>query len=183
VILARGIWSFGDGKSVTIKAPANPELSHYYPYPGVFEVTLITESIAGCTDTITKTIRRTPCINAAIATVDTIVCQKRTMRFSETSTCEAPIASWQWFFGDNTSAVYTSPQQFIEHTYAVAGNYTVKMVVATQMVGGMVTDTATSEVAVKPAAKASYKWQDVCLGAKTVFENRTLPNNTVISGY
>ena len=92
------------------------------------------------------------------------------MSFSETSTCQAPIASWQWFFGDNTSVTYTTPQPYVEHTYAAAGNYTVKMVVATQMVGGMVTDTATSQVDVKPAAKAAYAWQDVCSGNSTEFE-------------
>jgi gliding motility-associated-like protein len=57
------------------------------------------------------------------------------------------------------------------------------MVVATQMVGGIVTDTASSQVAVKPAAKASYQWQDVCVGSKTLFDNQTQNNNTIIKSY
>jgi PKD repeat protein len=51
------------------------------------------------------------------------------------------------------------------------------------MVGGMVTDTASSQVAVKPAATASYKWQDVCIGNKTLFDNQTQDNNTIIKSY
>jgi len=181
--VARWTWNFGDGNTQVIDAPANPDVNHYYPYPGIYNVTLITESDAGCRDTITRTIRRTPCIAAEFAVNDTIVCQKRRMHFTETSTCQAPIASWQWFFGDNTSVTYTTPQPYVEHTYAIAGNYTVKMVVATQMVGGMVTDTASSQVSVKPAATAAYKWQDVCIGSKTEFENLTNNNNTTITGY
>jgi PKD repeat protein len=181
--IARWIWNFGDGKSDTIDAPDSPNVNHSYPYPGVFDVTLVTQSVAGCSDSITKTLRRTPCISAEFAINDTIVCQKRSMRFTESSTCQAPIASWQWYFGDNTSVTYTSPQAFVEHTYAVAGNYTVKMVVATQMVGGMVTDTASNQVTVKPAAKAAYKWQDVCIGYSSEFENQTQSNSTIIKNY
>ena len=105
------------------------------------------------------------------------------MRFSDHSTCQAPIASWQWFFGDNTSVTYTTPQPFVEHTYAMAGNYTVKMVVATQMVGGMVTDTATSQVIVKPAAKAAYHGRMFASGKATEFSNLTQNNNTTIKNY
>lgn len=181
--IARWTWNFGDGKSKTINAPANPNVNHYYSTPGIYEATLITQSLAGCSDTLRKTVRRTPCIRAAIAVKDPVVCQKRSMKFTESSTCEAPIASWQWFFGDNTSATFTSPQPFIEHTYKVSGNYTVKMVVATQMVGGIATDTAISQVAVQPAAKAGYQWQDVCIGKSTLFDNLSQNNNTTIKSY
>jgi PKD repeat protein len=181
--ITRWIWKFGDGKSKTVNSPANPNVNYYYKYPGIFHVTLIVQSEAGCSDTIIKTIHRTPCIAAAFKVSDPVVCQKRSMKFTETSTCQAPIASWQWFFGDNTSATFTSPQASIEHTYAVPGNYTVKMVVATQMVGGLVTDTASNQVSVKPAAKAAYQWQDVCAGNSTLFENQTQSNNTTIKSY
>jgi len=47
----------------------------------------------------------------------------------------------------------------------------------------VVTDTASNPVAVKPAAKAAYRWQDVCVGTSTVFENQTQDNNTTIKSY
>jgi PKD repeat protein len=181
--IAHWTWDFGDGNSQVIDAPAIADVEHYYPVPGVYNVTLITESEAGCSDTVTKAIRRTPCISAQLAISDTTVCQKRTMHFTESSVCQAPIASWQWFFGDNTSETYTTQKAVIEHTYAVAGIYTVKLVIATQMVGGMVTDTASTQVAVKPAAKAGYSWEDVCIGNTTQFENLTKNNNTTIKSY
>jgi PKD repeat protein len=181
--IIRWTWQFGDGKSSTVDFPANPNVTHYYTYPGVYQVTLITQSEAGCIDTIIKTIRRTPCIAAAFKVSDPVVCVKRTMKFTESSTCQAPIASWTWYFGDNTSATFTSPQQIVQHTYSVPGNYTVKMVVATQMVGGLATDTASNQVAVKPAASAAYQWQDVCVGSSTTFENQTKDNNTIIKSY
>lgn len=181
--IARWIWTFGDSKSKIIDAPENPDISHIYSIPGSYKVTLVTETENGCRDTITKTVLRKPCIAAAFKVSDEVVCQKRSMKFTESSTCQAPIASWTWYFGDNTSARFTNPQPFIEHTYAIAGNYNVKMVVATQMVGGLVTDTASSKVAVKPAAKALYKWQDVCVGSKTLFDNQSQDNNTIIKSY
>ncbi len=181
--IIRWTWNFGDGKSKTVDSPASPDVTHYYTYPGVYKVTLIAQSEAGCIDTIIKTIRRTPCIAAAFKVSDPVVCVKRTMKFTESSTCQAPIASWTWYFGDNTSTTFTSPQQNVEHTYAVPGNYTVKMVVATQMVGGLATDTASNQVAVKPAARAAYKWQDVCVGSSTTFENQSQNNNTTIKSY
>jgi PKD repeat protein len=181
--IIRWTWKFGDGKSKTVDSPASPNVTHYYTYPGVYQVTLIAQSEAGCIDTIIKTIRRTPCIAAAFKVSDPVVCVKRTMKFTESSTCQAPIASWTWYFGDNTSKTFTSPQQNIEHTYSVPGNYTVKMVVATQMVGGLATDTASNQVLVKPAARAAYKWQDVCVGSSTTFENQSQNNNTTIKSY
>jgi PKD repeat protein len=57
------------------------------------------------------------------------------------------------------------------------------MVVATQMVGGMVTDTASQQITVLPAATASYSWHDECFGKSTEFENKSTNNNTTISGY
>lgn len=177
------IWKFGDGKTKAVYAPGNPNVNHYYQYPGVYEVTLITQSDAGCSDTIKKQISRIPCMKAAFAVSDPVVCQKRSMKFSETSTCEAPIASWQWFFGDGTSATYSSQQPVVEHTYAAPGNYQVKMVVATQMVGGMATDTARGQVAVNPAAKAAYSFQDACVGTSTTFQNQSQNNNTTIKNY
>lgn len=181
--ITRWIWNFGDGKSKIVDYPSSPNVNHYYTYPGIYSVTLITQTAAGCSDTISKTIRRTPCIAASFKVSDPVVCVKRTMKFTESSTSQAPIASWQWFFGDNTSATYTSPQQSVEHTYSVPGNYTVRMVVATQMVGGLATDTASNQVSVKPAAKAAYKWQDVCAGSSTLFDNQTQNNNTTIKSY
>jgi len=181
--IATWFWDFGDGQTLINNAPSASDVTHYYPFPGIFTVTLITESVAGCTDTTSVTVRRTPCISAEIAINDTIVCQKRSMRFSDASTCQAPIASWQWFFGDNSSVTYTSPQTVVEHTYAAAGNYTVKMVVATQMVGGLVTDTASTQVAVKPTAKPDYSWKNVCTGNNTEFTNLTKSNNTTIKSF
>ncbi|HNW52991.1 MAG TPA: PKD domain-containing protein, partial [Bacteroidales bacterium] len=181
--IAQWIWKFGDGKMKVVNTPSNPDVTHYYRYPGIYEVTLITQSEAGCYDTIIKQIRRTPCMKAAFAVNDPVVCQKRSMKFTETSSCEAPIASWQWFFGDGTSVTYTSPQPFVEHTYATPGNYKVKMVVATQMVGGMATDTAGGQVAVNPAAIAAYSFKDACVGNATTFDNLTQNNNTTIKSY
>lgn len=181
--IKRWIWQYGDGKADTINSPQHPDVSHFYTYPGIYMVTLTTESFGGCINSITDTIRRIPCMESAFSVLDTVVCQNRTMYFSENSSSQVPIASWQWFFGDGTSATYTSDQPIVTHEYSIAGTYKVTMVIATQMVGGIVTDSSSRQVVVKPAPTAAYTFKNACLGNDVPFTNTTLNNNTALKNY
>jgi PKD repeat protein len=129
------------------------------------------------------TVRRTPCISSAFVSTDTLVCQKKTMHFTDMSTCQAPIASWTWDFGDNTVKTFTSPQPVVSHTYTEAGAYTVRLTVATNMVGGAVTATSEQPVGVNPAPKTDFTWKDVCIGNETPFTNTTTGNGSQVRDY
>jgi len=177
------IWNYGDGSSDTIQSPVSPNVNHYYTFPGIYFTTLTTISTGGCTSTVTDTVRRTPCIVSTFDAVDSLLCQKKEMHFVDMSTCQAPIASWTWDFGDNTVTTFTQPQAVVKHAYTEAGTFTVKLTVATQMVGGAVTATSSQQVAVNPAPKSNFTWKDVCIGAETPFTNTTTGNGSQVKDY
>jgi gliding motility-associated-like protein len=177
------IWEFGDGTADTIQAPASADVIHYYPNPGAYKVNFTSISEHGCQASISDTVRRFPCMVSDFRTIDTLICQHSAITFADSSTCGGPIASWLWDFGDNSTASYISHQPNISHIYKSAGTYIVKLVITTQMVGGMSSDTSSSPVKVNPSPVAKFIAQDVCKGIPAKFTNSTAGNGTQISGY
>jgi len=52
-------------------------------------------------------------------------CADKVTTFNDLTTSAAPIAKWEWDFGDGTQQTYTSPP--FTHTYTQAGSYTVSL--------------------------------------------------------
>lgn len=182
--LTQWIWEFGDGNTVTINAPANPNVSHSYPNAGLYMTSLTVTNAHGCVSSVTDSVKRLPCIASNFNINDTTACQNRTMHFSDMSTCAGPIANWMWDFGDGTTQAYTSPQDLVEHTFTSAGTYTVRLVVNTQLVGGVAAaDTSAKAVWVHPAPRAQFVWNDVCLSTSSEFKNTTNQNGLQVRDY
>jgi PKD repeat protein len=122
-------WDFGDGSTSTDQSP-----SHTYTEPGVYTVSLTVTNAGG---TNTKT--RTAYVTALALTADfqaspTFGTVPLVVAFTDTS-IGAP-TGWAWEFGDGA----TSNEQHPDHTYAVAGIYTVSLTV-TNAVGATSTKT------------------------------------------
>jgi gliding motility-associated-like protein len=114
-------WIFGDGYSSTQVSP-----SHTYQLPGYYNVTLIATNSGGCTKSLTKpsyihvyeppaiafTAPQSYCITPGVAT------------FNSTITGTPPYA-YSWTFGDGGTSSVANPT----HTYALAGIYTVTLIV------------------------------------------------------
>jgi PKD repeat protein len=177
------IWEFGDGTYDTILSPANPNVSHLYPNPGAYKVTFTSISEHGCLASISDTVRRFPCMMSDFRTIDTLICQHSAITFADSSTCGGPIASWFWDFGDNSTSSYIAHQPNITHIYQNPGTYTVKLVITTQMVGGMSSDSSSRPVKVNPSPIAKFIAHDVCMGLPAEFINSTAGNGSQISGY
>jgi len=177
------VWEFGDGTSDTISAPGSPNVSHLYPNPGAYKVTFTSISEHGCQASIADTVRRFPCMVSDFRAVDTLICQHSAITFADSSTCGGPIASWYWDFGDNSNASYIAHKSNVTHIYQNPGTYTVKLVITTQMVGGMSSDSSSHPVKVNPSPVAKFVAQDVCMGIPADFVNSTAGNGTQISGY
>ena len=131
-------WSFGDGKTSTVKNPA-----YTYTKAGKYTVSLTVKNAAG---TNTKTIKNYITVNAAPV--------KPVASFSASPTSgKAPLkvqftdksanspTSWKWSFGDGTYSTAKSPA----HTYSKAGKYTVSLTVknakgsSTKTISGYIT--------------------------------------------
>jgi len=153
-------WDFGDGATSTQQNP-----SHVYNNPGTYQVTLIVRNSYGCQDTITKTLNILPLVTAEF-TFDT-VCAQTPMHFTDqSSTGLGTIQYWYWDFGDGHSSNLQNP----EHTYFMAGTYTVTLI-ATNSSG--VSDTVKHQVLVLEAPYADFTSSQVCFGNPTAFLNQS----------
>ncbi|MGG9961056.1 PKD domain-containing protein [Ferruginibacter sp. SUN106] len=109
-------WDFGDGGTSFVTSP-----SYTYLTGGSFTVSLITQSSAGCVDTLTKP--------AAVIIRDVVsdftgpasICQGVTANFLNTSIPAS--ASSFWDFGDATFSALTNPTK----VYTTPGVYNVKL--------------------------------------------------------
>lgn len=110
-------WDFGDGTSAQI---ANP--SHFYSYPGVFNVVLTVTGPGGCTDTRTKqVVVRGP---SGTFTYNPLTgCNPLTIGFTATTIDRI---SFIWDFNDGTTT--PTPDSVISHTYTNPGVYLPKMI-------------------------------------------------------
>lgn len=108
-------WDFGDGNTSTVQNP-----THTYTKPGVYSVRLIVSNSSG-SDTIVKTVAFPVLLYGAFEAP----AQAMTgidVQFIDSSQVAT---SWQWFFGDGSTAVVQNPI----HKYNTPGIYNVTLVV------------------------------------------------------
>jgi len=157
-------WNFGDGSGAT-------QLPHTYNSYGSFDVTLIAQNAAGCSDSLKKR--------------DFIKIQKPVVSFvdgqkggcapflaSFKAAVETPdeVVSYQWNFGDGTTSNLPEPT----HTYANTGTYTTTLTITTST---GCAETITLEDAVKVGTKPSASFtgapRDVCANIPVQFTSIT----------
>lgn len=146
-------WNFGDGSPLnTMQNPA-----HTYAAPGTYSVTLVTENVFGCIDSIVQNAVVNP-LPVAAFDFDT-VCLNTTTTFIDQSTSAI---GWQWNFGDAGTSTANSPT----HTYALDGTYNVQQIV-TNVFG--CTDTIVQSIIVNPNPVSLYNASTACHTYPTQF--------------
>jgi PKD repeat protein len=117
------LWRFGDGATATV---INPQ--HKYASAGNYEVTLITKSNSGCTDSVTKTVTVYPRPKADFLAAD--VCQGNAMQFTDNSSVsQGSVSKYFWIF----DATDTSTAQNPKYTFNDTGAHTVYLAVETNL--------------------------------------------------
>jgi len=130
-------WSFGDGSSSILKNP-----SHIYASAGSYNVQLIvSDSMASCSDTITKMINVTGG-SACQAIYSYSANTNNSLSVNFTDQSQGFPYMWFWDFGDGNSSTLQNPT----HTYAQSGNYTVSLSITTQSCN----DSTTQQITVLP---------------------------------
>ncbi|MFA5267441.1 MAG: PKD domain-containing protein [Methanoregula sp.] len=131
-------WDFGDGATATVKNPV-----HTYEATGNYTVTLVVTNDLG-TDTVTKTeyfhAYDPAAPTAALSANKTSWSAPAAIQFYDRS-AGFP-TSWQWDFGDGTTATVKNPV----HTYEATGNYTITLTATNEL--GSDTKTATDYIIV-----------------------------------
>ncbi|MBK9046013.1 MAG: PKD domain-containing protein [Bacteroidetes bacterium] len=110
-------WDFGNGQTA---ATANASAS--YNSGGTYPVSFIVTNAAGCADTATATVTAYDQPVAIASTVDTVGCAPHNVTFANNSLNGT---GYLWNFGDGTTSTLQTPS----HTYSIAGNYIVTLIV------------------------------------------------------
>ncbi len=149
-------WTFGDSGSGTGKNP-----THTYVNAGQYNVGLTVTTDKGCSNSTTQqvTITQSP---VASFNVDP-ACVNQTTKLTDTST--GGVSSWQWKIG---AVVYNS--QNPQHTFSVAGNYSVQLNVTGQ---NSCTSTITKQVVVPVVPTVAFEVRNPCASQDAVFTDVT----------
>jgi gliding motility-associated-like protein len=151
-------WDFGDGSP--LNNSQNP--SHTYATAGTFPVTIVTQNLFGCTDSITNNVTVYP-LPVANYVADT-VCQGAPSTFTDASSFAV---GWNWNFGDATpNSAVASPT----HSYAAQGTYTVTLVVFNAQ---GCSDTIAQTVIVRPNPVSSFTATTACHTYATIYTDNS----------
>lgn len=104
-------WDFGDGENED-----GPEVEHTYADSGTFQVTLQVTDDLGSTTTFTDGVTTNSPPVAAFTFQPSAPLLNETVQFTDTSSDDSAVTSWQWDLGDGT----TSTEQHPDHTYTEA---------------------------------------------------------------
>lgn len=150
-------WSFGDGTTANTQ-----NTSHDYSLAGTYEVSLITENVFGCSDTISEFITVHP-LPIAEFEFDN-VCLNAVTTITDLST---DAVSWEYDFGDGNGAFEANPT----HLFATDGNQTVQQVVTNQF---GCKDTISHSVIVFSNPTADFIADTACFSFPTTFNNNSI---------
>ncbi|NOT49750.1 MAG: PKD domain-containing protein [Chitinophagaceae bacterium] len=124
--IASYFWDFGDGYTQTTTVP---DATHLYTSWGNFLPKVIMEDPSGCLIALTglDTVLVTGA-NTKFGLDRKLFCDFGTVSFSDSTTFNDPVVTYNWNFGDGN----TSTQQNPVHTYTSPGIYTVSLATITQ---------------------------------------------------
>jgi gliding motility-associated-like protein len=159
--IANYAWTFEPGQTSGLQNP-----TYTFANPGIYNVSLIVTSNAGCSDTIVKQVLVSPGANANF--VLNAGCLGTPATFQDLSSAPGGvITSWAWNFGDNSG---TSVQQNPAYNYNAGGTYTVELIV--QSNNGCA-DTTTQTVTIDPIPTADFSGSPVtgCVSLPVTFND------------
>ncbi|MFC2106903.1 PKD domain-containing protein [Bacteroidota bacterium] len=153
--ITRWLWDFGDGSTIVVNSPDNPDVSHQYASGGSYNVSLTALDTDSCENTRTKTV---VVESSPIAGFNQInACQGEPVQFTDLSSVNGGgnIVSWYWEFGDPNSGVNnTSAVQHPIHLFmGPTDTYDVQLII--ENAGGC-TDTITKEITLDLLPDVSY---------------------------
>ncbi len=173
--VVRWIWDFGDGNMQTVVHPDNPNVTHLYPNPGIYNATLMVIASDSCNNSETQaiTIHPNPVANFDFSSA----CDSMPVSFSDLTQNNGGgnITQWHWNFGDPVTGVNnTSGIQNPNHVYSAPGQYTVQLIAWT---ANGCTDTISRQIVVKSKPPVDFTTQNNCQGIAVQFQ----PNNIVMN--
>jgi len=131
--IASYTFNFGDGTAPVTTVAPTATAQHTYAAAGPYTVTLAVTDVASnvsapVTTSFTVQQNTAPVARLTLSQLATPALTARADGSTSTDTDYAPIASYQFTFGDGTAPVTTTaPTAVAQHTYAASGTYTVTL--------------------------------------------------------
>lgn len=154
-------WDFGDGNTSIVTNP-----SHTYTTPGIYDVTLVVQNLAGCLDSMIVQINVYPDPVAAFTLSSTVSCSVPvTVNLINTS---SGATGYQWDLGNSQTSTLNNPSV----TYTANGTYSISLI-ATNSYG--CSDTASYTYGIYPSPVISYtpNITEGCEDLTVAFSNQT----------
>ncbi|MEM6766366.1 MAG: PKD domain-containing protein, partial [Bacteroidota bacterium] len=164
-------WDFGDGNTSIAQNPSNT-----YTTPGTYTAILTTTDGSGCQLSSQVTINVYGLPAAEFNALDRIGCAPEAITFVDQSTGPAPIASWNWDFGDGGTSNATNPT----YTYTADGVYGVSLLITD--VNGC-TDSVRKDDYInlrRPTPDFTVDVNAICPGVQVQFTDNSIPDTTLI---
>ena len=174
--VVRWEWDFGDGNTLVVNHPGNPNISHFFALAGIYNVTLKITASDSCTDTESQLIDIHPNPVAGFI-FSTPTCSGTAVDFTDISQLNGAgsIVQWQWNFGDPGSGINnTSSLQHPSHLFTSSGTFIVNLIVTT---GNGCTDTIPHQVQVKTLPVVDFNTTHKCQNNSVIFT----PNAAVMN--
>ena len=164
-------WDFGDTNSSVVQNPTN-----HYTTSGTFTTELMVESDQGCRDTIQQQVE---VYQLPVADFNfTSMCLDESATFTDVSTSNSgTIDAWNWDLGDNVTEAGQEP---IVHDYAAPDDYTVELIVGTNL---GCADTLEQTITVYPIPEADFTADSVCFNETTSFTDGSSILTGTINNY
>jgi gliding motility-associated-like protein len=117
-------WRFGDPSSGNNNVSVSKNPTHVFSTTGPYSITLITQSGAGCRDSVTRLLNTIHPQPIARLTSDSVsICEIQAVRFSDNSDgADGTVNNWSWDFGNGGSSLLQFPPS---QTYSNAGIYNI----------------------------------------------------------
>lgn len=125
-------WSFGDPGSGVNNTSVLQNPTHTYSSPGTYIVNFSITDRLGCTSSKTDSLVVHPNPKAGFTSSANDICPGSSVQFTESSVSPETIVSYKWNFNDPASGLQnTATGTSASHTFALPGNYLVKMSITT----------------------------------------------------
>ncbi len=162
-------WTFGDGGYSVLQNP-----QHLYAAEGNYIVTLTITDTSGCVNSISHLVTIGASPNAYFSFPDP-TCFGEAVQFADLSSSEAGyITTWAWDFGDgNTATVVFPSSPNVNHTYATAGVFTVKLHITSSL---GCTDSISRTVTIVPSPVANFTNSNACMSEPVIFTDLSQTN-------
>ena len=164
-------WDLGDNTISTSQAPI-----HSYNSPGAYTLELVAISNSGCMDTTTRKVTVEPMPTASFTIDDKGQClQGNSYQFTDQSSISSGTLSYDWSFGDGSSAAQASPI----HSYTAQGRYVSEVIVTS---GKSCKDTTSKAIEVHPVPQPSFSYKEDSVQCLANNQYNLLNNSTIARG-